>query len=179
MNHKIFHYYPVKIKNSYTDQNVMGFRFPFGENYNDGVAADVENLQQMQIYFGVHTVIASLQDLMRVGTKKTNKLYKPLYKELIDDYKKQCIAVLSLASSMCWVLADPEDPTKGYTHKLTPDQALYEIEPAIKGLMLAVQRKMDLTFPTQLVKNIARLEIEKEIIDIEETTGTIKKSLKR
>jgi len=38
----------------------MGFRFPFGENYNDGVAADVENLQQMQIYFGVHTVIASL-----------------------------------------------------------------------------------------------------------------------
>ena len=45
--------------------------------------------------------------------------------------------------------------------------------------MLAVQRKMDLTFPTQLVKNIARLEIEKEIIDIEETTETIKKSLKR
>ena len=45
--------------------------------------------------------------------------------------------------------------------------------------MLAVQRKMDLTFPTHLVKNIAGLEIEKEIIDIEETTGTIKKSLKR
>jgi len=116
---------------------------------------------------------------MRVGTNKTNKLYKPLYKELIEDYKKQCTAVLSLASSMCWVLTDPEDPTKGYTHKLTPDQALYEIEPAIKGLMLAVQRKMDLTFPAHLVKNIARLEIEKEILDIEETTGTIKKSLKR
>ena len=171
MYHKIFHYFPIDIKNSYTGKKVKGFRFPFGENYNDGVAADVENLQRMQIYFGVHTVIASLQDLMRVGTNKTNKLYKPLYKELIEDYKKQCIAVLSLASSMCWVLTDPEDPTKGYTHKLTPDQALYEIEPAIKGLMLAVQRKMDLTFPAHLVKNIARLEIEKEIIDIEETSG--------
>ena len=44
MNHKIFHYYPVKIKNSYTGQTVMGFRFPFGEEYNDGVADDVENL---------------------------------------------------------------------------------------------------------------------------------------
>ena len=32
---------------------------------------------------------------------------------------------------MCWVLTDPEEPAKGYTHKLTPDQALYEIEPAI------------------------------------------------
>ena len=116
---------------------------------------------------------------MRVGTKKTNKLYKPLYKELIEDYKKQCIAVLSLASSMCWVLTDPEDAAKGYTQKLTPDQALNEIEPAIKGLMLAVQRKMYLTFLAHLVKNIARLEIEKEILDIEETTGAIKKSLKR
>ena len=66
----------------------MSFRFPYGESYNEGIAADVENLQQMQIYFGVHTVIASLQDLMRVGTSKTNKLYKPLYKELIEDYKK-------------------------------------------------------------------------------------------
>jgi len=179
MKHKIFHYYPVKIKNSYTGQNVMGFRFPFGENYNDAVAADVENLQQMQIYFGVHTVIASLQDLMRVGTNKTNKLYKPLYKELIEDYKKQCIAVLSLASSMCWVLTDPENRDKGYTHKLTPNDALYEIEPAIKGLMLAVQRKMDLTFPAHLVKNIARLEIEKEILEIEETSGALKKTMKR
>ena len=179
MNHKIFHYRPVKIKNSYTGQNIMGFRFPFGENYNEGVAADVENLQQMQIYFGVNAVVASLQDLMRVGSSKTNKLYKPLYEELIEDYKKQCIAVLSLASSMCWVLTDPTDPGKGYTHKLTPDQALYEIEPAIKGLMLAVQRKMDLTFPAHLVKNIARLEIEKEMLDIEETSGALKKTLRR
>ena len=175
MNYKIFHYYPVDVKNSYTGVKVKGFKFPAnGTAYDATNAADVENLQQMQIYFGVHTVIVSLQDLMRVGTNKTNKLYKPLYKELIEDYKKQCTAVLSLASSMCWVLTDPEDPTKGYTHKLTPDQALYEIEPAIKGLMLAVQRKMDLTFPAHLVKNIARLEIEKEILDIEETTGTIK-----
>ena len=64
--------------------------------------------------------------------------------------------MLTLASSMCWALTDPTDAGKGYTHKLTPDQALYEIEPAIKGLMLAVQRKMDLTFPAHLVKNIAK-----------------------
>ena len=44
--------------------------------------------------------------------------------------------VLSLASSICWVLTDPEDSGKGYTHKLTPDQALYEIEPAIKECLL-------------------------------------------
>ena len=35
---------------------------------------------------------------------------------------------------MCWVLLNPGSGE--YTHKLTPDQALYEIEPAIKGLML-------------------------------------------
>ena len=102
MYHKIFHYHSVNIKNSYTGKNVKGFKFP-----SDNKEADEENLQQMQIYFGVNTVITSLQDLMRVGTKKTNNLYKPLYKELIEDYKKQCIAVLSLASSMCWVLTDP------------------------------------------------------------------------
>ena len=179
MNHKIFHYYPVDVKNSYTGVNVKGFKFPKGDEYDATSAADVENLQQMQIYFGVHTVIASLQDLMRVGSNKTNKLYEPLYDQLIKDYTKQCIAVLSLASSMCWVLTDPKNPGKGYTHKLTPDQALYEIEPAIKGLMLAVQRKMDLTFPAHLVKNIARLEIEKEMLDIEETSGALKKTLRR
>ena len=70
------------------------------------------------------------------------------------------------------VPTDPGDLGKGYTHKLTPDRALYEIEYAIKGLMLAVQRKMDLTFSAHLVKNIARLEIEKEILDIEETSDT-------
>ena len=174
MNHKIFHYFPVDIKNSYTGKNVKGFKFPSGNN-----DADAENLQQMQIYFGVNTVIASLQDLMRVGTKKTNKLYTPLHAELIKDYDTQCKAVLTLASSMCWVPIDPDKPDKCYTHKLTPDQALYEIESAIKGLMLAVQRKMDLTFPAHLVKNIVRLEIEKEIIDIEETSGALKKTLKR
>ena len=144
MNYKIFHYYPVDIDNSYTGAKVKGFKFPSnGKAYRPTDPADKENLQQMQIYFGVHTVIASLQDLMRVGTNKTSKLYAPLHKELIKDYETQCIAVLTLASSMCWVLTDPAAPEKGYTHKLTPDQALYEIEPAIKGLMLAVQRKMD------------------------------------
>ena len=167
MNHKIFHYYPVDIKNSYTGVNVKGFKFPAnGTAYDATNAADVENLQQMQIYFGVHTVIASLQDLMRVGTKKTNALYTPLYKELIEDYNTQCAAVLTLASSMCWVRTDPEKPDEGYTHKLTPDQALYEIEPAIKGLMLAVQRKMDLTFPAHLVKNIADLRLKRRYLTL-------------
>ena len=113
---------------------------------------------------------------MRVGNDKTNKLYTPLLKELKEDYDTQCKAVLTLASSMCWVASNPGSAE--YTHKLTPDQALYEIEPTINGLMFAVQRRMDLTFPAHLVKNVVRLEIEKELIDLEETTGTIKKSLK-
>ena len=179
-NLRVFPYYPVDIKNSYTGKNVKGFRFPAnGKAFDENNAADNENLQQMQLYFGVNEVISSLEDLMRVGTTKTNKLYRTLLNELIQDYKTQCISVLTLASSMCWVRNDPDDLNKGYTCKLTPDQALYEIEPAIKGLMLAVQRKMDLTFPTQLVRNVARLEIEKELIEIEETTGAIKKSLRR
>ena len=177
MNHKVFHYYPVNIRNSYSGKDVKGFKFPAnGRAYDETSDADRENLQQMQIYFGVNSVIASLNDLMRI-TDKTNKLYKPLLDELKKDYHTQCIAVLTLASSMCWVTSNPGSAE--YTHKLTPDQALYEIEPAIKGLMLAVQRKMDLTFPAHLVKNVVRLEIEKELIDLEETTGTIKKSLKR
>ena len=88
MNYKIFYYYPVDILNSYTGANVKGFRFPFdGKAYNKDNPEDLENLQQMQIYFGVHTVIASLQDLMRVCTRKTNALYEPLKKELINDYE--------------------------------------------------------------------------------------------
>ena len=71
MNHKIFHYFPVNVRNSYTGKDVKGFKFPAnGIAYDATSAADVENLQQMQIYFGVNTVIASLQDLMRVGTNK-------------------------------------------------------------------------------------------------------------
>ena len=62
MYHKIFHYYPVDVKNSYTSVNVKGFKFPAnGTAYDEGNPADVDNLQQMQIYFGVHTVITSLQ----------------------------------------------------------------------------------------------------------------------
>ena len=102
MNHKIFHYFPVDIKNSYTGKNVKGFKFPSGNN-----DADAENLQQMQIYFGVNLAIASLNDLMRVGTGKTKKLYTPLLKEFKKDYDTQCIAVLTLASSMCWVASNP------------------------------------------------------------------------
>ena len=80
---------------------------------------------------------------------------------------------------MCWVPVNPANLNEGYIHKLTPDQAIYHLEPGVKGMMLAVQTAMDLTFPAHLVKNVARLEIEKELIDLEETTGPIKKSLKR
>ena len=82
------------------------------------------------------------------------------------------MSVLSLASSLCWVPVDTteKDRTKRkYMSKLTPDQAF----------LLAIQRKMDLTFPLQIVKNVARPDIEKELIELEETTGMIKKSLKR
>jgi len=104
MNRKVFHYYPVNITNSYSGKQVKGFRFPVdGRAYSEASEADRENLQQMQIYFGVNSVIASLNDLMRVGNDKTNKLYTPFLKELKNDYNTQCIAVLTLASSMCWV----------------------------------------------------------------------------
>ena len=55
----------------------MGFKFP--ENEEDGYDsdspsdADAENLQQFQLYFGVNTVIASLKDLIKLGTAKTKK----------------------------------------------------------------------------------------------------------
>ena len=182
---KIFHYHPVPIENAHSGKKVMGFKFPEDEengyDINNLSDPDSENLQQFQLYFGVNTVIASLKDLIKIGTAKTKKIYEPLLKDLIDDYDEQCASVLSLASSLCWV---PVDTTKRgderkYMSKLTPDQALYEIEPAMKGLLLAIQRKMDLTFPLQIVKNVARLDIEKELIELEETTGTIKKSLKR
>jgi len=174
---KAFHYYPVEIKQSYTGKNVKGFKFPAGNDFDAGNAADLENLQQFQLYFGVNEVIASLEDIQRTGTTKTNKMYRTLLNQLIEDYNAMCIACLKLASSMCWVptFGTDEKPTGGFTHKLTPERAIYEIEPVVKGLLLAVQTKMDLTFPTQLVKNIARLEIEKELIELKETTCNIKK----
>ena len=180
--YKSFRYYPVDIKQSYIGKKVKGFKFPAdGNDFDDTNAADVENLQQFQLYFGVNEVISSLEDLVRTGTTKTNKLYKTLLNELIEDYNAMCIACLRLASSMCWVPVFGPDEKKadGYTHKLTPERAIYEIEPAVKGLLLAVQTKMDLTFPTQLAKNIAGLEIEKELIELKETTGDIKKITSR
>ena len=166
---KIFNYYPVDIPNAHTGRKVKGFKFPANEvegydihNLSD---ADSENLQQFQLYFGVNTVIASLKDLIKLGSAKTKRIYEPLLKDLIDDYDEQCASVLSLASSLCWVPVDttkePKDRT--YMSKLTPDQALYEIEPAMKGLLLAIQRKMDLTFPLQIVKNVARLILKRNL----------------
>ena len=38
MYHKIFHYYPVDVDNSYTGANVKGFRFPA-----NGIAYDKDN----------------------------------------------------------------------------------------------------------------------------------------
>ena len=180
-SYKPFHYFPVDIKNSYTGKKVKGFKFPAGEDYVDTTAADVENLQQFQLYFGVNEVVSSLQDLIRTGTTKTNKLYRSLLNELIEDYNAMCIACLKLAPSMCWVpeYGANEKKTGAYINKLTPEKALYEIEPAVKGMLLAVQTKMDLTFPVQLVKNIARLEIEKELLELKETTGDIKKITSR
>lgn len=181
-NYKSFHYYPVDIKQSYTGKNVKGFKFPAdGNEFDEGTPADVENLQQFQLYFGVNEVISSIEDLLRVGTTKSNKIYRSLLKELIEDYNAMCTACLKLASSMCWipVYGSNERKTDGFQHKLTPERAIYEVEPAIKGLLLAVQTKMDLTFPTQLVKNIARLEIEKEIIELQEDTVGIKKTISK
>jgi len=46
------------------NKNVSGFKYPLG---SDDI--DTENLQQIQIYFGVHEVIASLEDLKRYPLK--------------------------------------------------------------------------------------------------------------
>ena len=154
MNRRVFHYYPTDIKNSYTGKKVKGFKYPSGKP--DGVA-DAENLQQIQIYFGVHEVISSLQDLKRVSSDKLKKLYEQLSSQLIEDYNTQCKAALTLASRMCWVPVNPANLDEGYIHKLTPDQAIYHLEPGVKGMMLAVQTAMDLTFPAHLVKNVSKL----------------------
>ena len=116
-------------------------------------------------------MISSLEDLKRVSSDKLKGLYKQLTDQLINDYNTQCEAALTLASRMCWIPVEPGKPEKGYIHKPTPDQAIYHLEPGVKGMMLAVQTAMDLTFPAHLVKNVARLEIEKELIDLEENTG--------
>ena len=58
---KIFNYYPVPIPNAHTGRDVMGFKFPASEedgyDFDNPSAADSENLQQFQLYFGVNTVI--------------------------------------------------------------------------------------------------------------------------
>ena len=102
---KIFNYYPVPIPNAHSGKNVMGFKFPANEvdgyDLDNLSAPDSENLQQFQLYFGVNTVIASLKDLIKLGTAKTKRIYEPLLDDLIDDYDEQCASVLSLASSLC------------------------------------------------------------------------------
>ena len=99
MNHKVFHYYPVNIKNSYSGKGVKGFKFSAnGTAYDETSDADRENLQQMQIYFGVNSLIACYSKRFDENRHR----YK-----LKKDYHTQCIAVLTLASSMCWVVSNP------------------------------------------------------------------------
>jgi len=124
MNQRAFRYHPVDIKNSYTGKNVKGFQYP-----SANADANAENLQQIQIYFGVHEVISSLEDLKRVSSDKLKGLYKQLTDQLTNDYNTQCEAALTLASRMCWVPVDPKNKDKGYIHKLTPDQGIYHLEP--------------------------------------------------
>jgi hypothetical protein len=175
-NFKPFYYRPTTIRNSYTESDVQGFKFPAGAAYDATNAADLENLQQFQLYFGVNDVLNSLEDLLRVGTEKTKRLFLPYAYELKREYDRQCIAALTLASSMCWIWdgkgadaatgAPPNNPR--YINKLSPDQALYEVRPAVEGLLLAVQTKMDLTFPKELIKGVARLEIDKDLLSMKE-----------
>ena len=58
---KIFNYNPVDIPNAHTGRKVKGFKFPASEEdgyeFDNPSAADSENLQQFQLYFGVNTVI--------------------------------------------------------------------------------------------------------------------------
>ena len=92
MNRRVFHYHPVDIKNSYTSKNVQGFQYP-----STNADANAENLQQIQIYFGVHEVISSLEDLKRVSSDKLKGSYKQITDQLINDYNTQCEAALTLA----------------------------------------------------------------------------------
>ena len=75
---KIFNYYPVPILNAHTGREVMGFKFPAkeedGYDFDNPSAADSEDLQQFQLYFGVNTVIASLKDLIKLGPAKTKRI---------------------------------------------------------------------------------------------------------
>jgi len=88
---------------------VKGFKYP------SGVAdIDTENLQQIQIYFGVHEMVSSLEDLKRISSDKLKGLYKQLTDQLIQDYNTQCIAALTLVSRMCWVPVEPGKPDKGF-----------------------------------------------------------------
>ena len=178
--YKAFYFFPVDIKQSHTGKNIKGFRFPAnGKTFDESNAADFENLQQMQLYFGINEVISSINQIITTGTSKSKKLYKSILDEIIDDYNQLCIFALTTASKMCWVRTDYNDVTKGYEPKLTIDKALYIIEPAIKGFLHAFQVKLELTFPIDIVKNIAKLDIEREILEIEETTGVLQKELKR
>lgn len=45
--YKAFHYYPVDVRQSYTNKDVKGFKVPANRiNYDNRIAADVENLKQ-------------------------------------------------------------------------------------------------------------------------------------
>src|SRR5688572_19002652 len=181
-SYKSYHYYPVAIPDANTGTNVFGFRFPSdGNAYRDDDPADLENLQQFYLYIGVNEVLSDINDLIRTGTDKTNKIYRPLLTQLLANYKKVCITCLELASDMCWIPTYRNDgnATNRFVHKITVDRALYEIQPAIKGVLLAVQTKMDLTFPVNLINKIARLDIERELIELKEDVGDFGTAVKR
>jgi len=63
-------------------------------------------------------------------------------RELKKDYTVMCAACFELASSSVGSVYDNKGKdTKAFSQKLTPDRAIYEIEPAIKGLLLSCSNK--------------------------------------
>ena len=191
-NYAPFYYQPTDIKISATGQKIKGFLFPSDPNkvitpkikdgkleFENASAADIENIHQFFIYFGLTAVLSDIEDLMRVGSNKTTKVYKNLLEQILIDYAKIAILSLSFASRMCWVpsFSNDEKAKDAYRHKFTPDKALYQIEPGIRGMLLNVETIMEVTFPLDLIKNISKIEIERDITDLKETTQNLRKKI--
>ena len=136
---------------------------------------------QFQQYFGINQALSRIEDLQRGGTIKTNKLYRTLLGQPKNDENNLSKFCLTLASSFCWVPVYDRDEnfTDGFQNKFMTERALYEIEPAVKGLLLAIQTKMNLLFPPQRVNNIARIEIEKEVIDFQESAAELQRRFEK
>jgi hypothetical protein len=164
-NYKTFHYFSTEVTTG-LGETMQGFKYPVGN------PTDEKNISYFFNYFGINQVLNKLNTLIKNAGPKTERIYTMMFNSIKADYIRCADSVLRIASDMCWTPTNAAGNV--FTYELEPEEALNRLRPMVEGILLGIQEKMNVRFPEQIMKNLARVEIQKEILDVKENIVKIR-----